>query len=291
MLKFLVVGLFQGATYGLLAVGLVLVYRGTKAFNFAQGEFGSVAAFIAFALFENAHLPYGIAVIVALVCAVALGLIVERVIVRPLRNAPRITLLVATAGVALFLIFATFLVAQARPRLLHPAAPGSPLYFLGTGITPQRFLVLGALGALAVGLAVLFRTTLGLAVLATSQDELGARVVGISTTQVSRLIWALAALLGGLAGILQAPVEGVFAPGFMTVGTLIPAFTAAVVGGMDSLPGAFIGGELVGVAQSLGTYYLEQRLQVPGAPELTVFALLLVVLLTRPRGLLGQEAA
>jgi branched-chain amino acid transport system permease protein len=106
---------------------------------------------------------------------------------------------------------------------------------------------------------------------------------------MSRFIWGFAALLGGIAGVLQAPVTGVFAPGFMTVGALIPAFTAAVLGGMTSLPGAFVGGVIVGVAQSLGIYFL-QKGNVPGAADLTVFALLLIVLLVRPQGLLGKEA-
>src|SRR5205085_12441826 len=99
MLSSLVSGIFQGAVYGLLAVGLVLVYKGTRVFNFAQGEFGTVAAFITYILFQNLHVNYGLAVIVALVCAVLLGLIVERIVIRPLLDAPRITILVATVGV------------------------------------------------------------------------------------------------------------------------------------------------------------------------------------------------
>jgi branched-chain amino acid transport system permease protein len=289
MLKFTVVGLFQGATYGLLAVGLVLVYKGTRTFNFAQGEFGTVAAYVTFALFANAGLPYGVAVLIGLGCAVLLGLIVERTVVRPLLNAPRLTLLVATVGVALFIIAATILVARIQPRVLAPALTGDPFYLFDAGILPQQVLLLGVLATLAGLLAMFFRTNRGLAVLATSQDALATRTVGISVTGMSRFIWGFAALLGGIAGILQAPVSGVFAPGFMTVGALIPAFTGAVLGGMTSLPGAFLGGVIIGVAQNLGIHFL-QRANVPGAADLTVFALLLLILLTRPQGLLGKEA-
>jgi branched-chain amino acid transport system permease protein len=289
MLKFTVLGVFQGATYGLLAVGLVLVYKGTRTFNFAQGEFGTVAAYVTYALFANAGLPYGLAALIALACAVVLGLIVERVVVRPLLNAPRLTLLVATVGVALFIIAATIIVAEIFPRVLAPALPGEPVYILGAGIRPQQLLVLGVLMALAGLLALFFRTTRGLALLATSQDVLATRTVGISVKGMSRFIWGFAALLGGIAGILQAPVAGVFQPGFMTTGALIPAFTAAVLGGMTSLPGAFLGGELIGVTQALGTYGL-QRAGVPGAADLAVFSLLLLILLARPQGLLGTEA-
>lgn len=288
-LTFLVIGIFQGAVYGLLAVGLVLVYKGARVFNFAQGEFGTVAAFVTFALFKQAELPYGIAVIGGLAAAVLLGLVVERLVIRPLFDAPRITVLVATVGVALLIVAVTVLVAKPEPRVLAPAVSGDPVTLFGVAITPQQFVILAVLAALAVALGVFFsRTNLGLAILATSQDPLATRIVGISVTRISRFIWALAALLGGLAGILQAPLN-IFTPGFMTTTTLVPAFTAAVLGGMTSLPGAFLGGLLVGAAQNVGIFYL-QRAQVPGASELTVFAMLLVVLLVRPQGLLGKEA-
>ncbi|MGH3727959.1 MAG: branched-chain amino acid ABC transporter permease [Micromonosporaceae bacterium] len=284
------VGLFQGTVYGLLAVGLVLVYKGTRVFNFAQGEFGTVAAFVAWALLSYAGMPYWAAFGVALIAAVALGLLVEQTVVRPLFDASRITLLVATVGVALLLIGLTVLIAQPEPRVMEPAIAGSGVTVFGAGIGPQQFLVVGVLIAVAVGLAWFFsRTDLGLAVLATSQDSFASRAVGISTPMVSRLIWGLAALLGGLAGLLQAPI-GVFTPGFMTATTLVPAFTAAVLGGMTSLPGAFVGGVLIGLARGIGDHLLGVELGVPGSSELTVFLLLMLVLLIRPQGLLGKEA-
>jgi branched-chain amino acid transport system permease protein len=145
-----------------------------------------------------------------------------------------------------------------------------------------------------VALAYFFnRTNRGLAILATSEDSMATQVVGISIPGMSRFIWGFAALLGGIAGILQAPIAGFFAPAFMTAGagsTLIPAFTGAVLGGMTSLPGAFVGGLAVGIAQNLGIYYIGLKGGVSGAPELTVFGLLLLVLLIRPAGLLGKEA-
>jgi branched-chain amino acid transport system permease protein len=289
VLTFLVIGLFQGAVYGLLAVGLVLVYKGARVFNFAQGEFGTVAAFITFVLFSQIGLPYGVAVLGGLAAAVLLGVLVERLIVRPLFNAPRVTVLVATVGVALFIIAVTVVVGKPEARVLAPAVVGDPITFLGVAIIPQQLLIVGVLGALAVALAFFFsRTNLGLAVLATSQDPLATRIVGISVPGISRFIWGFAALLGGIAGILQAPLT-IFTPGFMTATTLVPAFTGAVLGGMTSLPGAFVGGLLVGAAQNVGIFYLQDA-GIPGASELTVFSLLLLVLLVRPQGLLGTEA-
>jgi branched-chain amino acid transport system permease protein len=288
--RFLVVGVFQGAVYGLVAVGLVLVYKGTRVFNFAQGEFGTVAAFVLYALNVNAHLPYGLALFIALVCAVLLGLIVERVVVRPLLNAPRLTLLVATIGDALFIIALTAIVAGQSPRSIGSAVPGGAVNILGAAIKPQQILVVFVLAGLALALAYFFsRTNLGLAVLATSQDEFATRVVGISTRTMSRFIWGFAALLGGIAGVMQAPID-FFHFGFMTVTSLIPAFAGAVLGGMTSLPGAFLGGELIGIVQNLGIWGLGQKLDVPGASELSVFVILLLVLMIRPQGLLGREA-
>lgn len=290
MVKFLVIGVFQGAVYGLVAVGLVLVYKGTRVFNFAQGEFGTVAAFVLYALHVNAGLPYLAAMLLALVCAVLLGLIVERLVVRPLLTAPRLTVLVATIGVALFIIALTGIVAGQGPRSITSAVPGDPVNILGAAIKPQQILAVVVLGGLAAALGYFFsKTNLGLAVLATSQDEFATRVVGISVKTMSRFIWGFAALLGGIAGIIQAPI-GFFHFGFMTVTSLIPAFAGAVLGGMTSLPGAFIGGVLVGVTQNLGIWGLGQQLKIPGSSDLSVFALLLLVLLIRPQGLLGKEA-
>lgn len=291
MKTFLVLGLFQGALYGLLAVGLVIVYKGTRVFNFAQGEFGTVAAYIAFALFHNAGLPYLIAVFIALVCTVLLGLILERTIIRKLLNAPRLTVLVASIGIALFLIAFISILAGEGPRDFDPAIAGNPVDVLGANIKLQEFLIVAILGIVAAGLAYFFsRTDRGLAILATSQDEFATRVVGISVPAMSRLIWGMAALLGGIVGILAAGKDGFFHAGFMTLLYLIPAFTAAVLGGMTSLPGAFLGGVLVGVMQNLGIYYLGQKLKVPGASEVAVFAMLLLVLMVRPQGILGKEA-
>jgi branched-chain amino acid transport system permease protein len=287
----LTIGLFQGAAYGLLAVGLVLVYKGVRVFNFAQGEFGTVAAFVAFALFEGVGLPYGVAFLGGLVAAVVLGLLMERLVIRPLFSAPRITMLVATVGFALFVIAVTVIIGKPETRALAPLVEGDLVVILGAALEPQQFLLVGVLGVLAIVLALFFRTNLGLAMLALSQDPLATRIMGISVVNISRLIWAIAALLGGIAGLLLAGIPGrQFAPGFMTATAIVPAFTGAVLGGMTSLPGAFIGGILVGVGQAVGGFYLGDQMGVPGAPDLTVFAMLLLVLLIRPQGLLGKEA-
>jgi branched-chain amino acid transport system permease protein len=246
---------------------------------------------MAFWAITSLGLPYFAALGIGLASALLMGLVVERLVIRPLFASSRVTVLVATVGVALLAIQLELMFGKPEGRVLPPVVPGDFNIFDVT-VTWQGLLILGVLAALAVGLAVFFRTDRGLSILATSQDPLASRIVGISVTGTSRLIWALAAVLGGVAGLLQAGIPGqFFAPGFMTSSSLLPAFTGAVLGGMTSLPGAFVGGLLVGVAQNVGIFYLgDTGLNLSGPSEITLFGLLLLVLLVRPQGILGTEA-
>jgi branched-chain amino acid transport system permease protein len=304
---FVMIGLVNGAVYGLVGIGLVLVYKGTRVFNFAQGEFGSLAAYFVYLLFERNNMPYGVAVLLALVGALLVGLTMERVIVRPLLSAPRVSLLVATIATALLFIGIEILIFRIEPLSLSPLIPLTDAAGEARGITlfdftidPMRMLIVGTLLGLGVLLAWFFsKTDLGLAVLATSQDAFATRVVGIGVERMSRFIWGSAALLGGVAGILYVPpIAGALVPAVMTTNVLIPAFTGAVIGGMTSLPGAFLGGTVVGLVQALslwaaGHYYFGttpiQQL-VPGAEQISILMALLIILLARPQGLLGKEA-
>jgi branched-chain amino acid transport system permease protein len=285
----LVIGVIAGAAYGLLALGLVLIYKSSGVFNFAQGEFGTVAVYALYLL--HFEVPYGVAMLGALVVAVALGVLVERIVVRPLFTAPRVTLLVATAGVALLATAVEIWFGEATPRPLDRALPTlNRVSVLGVQVSDQRLLLLGVLVVLAALLALFFRkTNLGLAILGASQEPTATELMGISVRRLSTLVWALAALLGGLAGVLATPEGGGFYPGVLTIAFLIPAFTAAVLGGMTSLPGAFLGGIIVGVVEAVGTSAAIFD-DIPGSPgTLLVFVVLIVVLAVRPQGLLGQE--
>ena len=304
---FVVDGVINGAVYGLVAIGLVLVYKGARVFNFAQGEFGTIAAYVAYVAINNFDQSYLVALPAALLVVLALGLVMERVIVRPLMNQPRVTLLVATIAVTLLLIGLEILIFRIEPLFLEPIVSltgegggGSGIKLFDFIVDPMRIAMMGVLAVLAGALAYFFsRTDLGLAVLATSQDSFATRVVGIPVQRVSRFIWGAAAMLGAIAGILYVPpIAGQLVPAVMTSNVLIPAFTAAVIGGMTSLPGAFLGGVVVGLIQKLSswaatTYYLGEvpiQQTVPGAEQVAVFAALLLILLIRPQGLLGKEA-
>jgi len=286
----LILGIITGASYGFLALGLVLIYKSSGVFNFAQGEFGTVAVYVLYLL--HFEMPYGFALLGAIVSAVLLGILVERLVVRPLFHAPRVILLVATAGVALLCTGVELWWGEATGRPIDRALPTlDRVSILGVQVSDQRLLLIATLAVLALLLAWFFnRTNLGLAILGASQEPTATELMGISVRRLSTITWGLAALLGGLAGVLAIPEGGAFTPGILTARFLIPAFTAAVLGGMTSLPGAFLGGIIVGVVQSVATS-ADVFDDIPGTPgTLMVFIVLLVVLVIRPQGLLGKAA-
>jgi branched-chain amino acid transport system permease protein len=289
----LVIGLITGAGYGLVALGLVLIYKSSGVFNFAQGEFGTVAVYALWAA-HTSGIPYVPAIVLALLAALLMGLVTERVIIRRLFDAPRVTLLVATAGVSLLAIGVEIWLGEARLRFIHPALGRfDRLSVLGIKVSDQRMLILATLIILAVLLALFFsRTNLGLAILAVSQEPVATELMGISVRRLSSFVWGLAAVLGGLGGVLTAGVVQNFGPSFITTSTLIPAFTAAVLGGMTSLPGAFVGGVVVGVVQAFAIDLGGKSAfsGIPGPGTLAVFLLLIGVLAIRPQGLLGKAA-
>ena len=288
----LVIGVITGAGYGLVALGLVLIYKSSGVFNFAQGEFGTVAVFALFAIHDQVGIPLVPAMILGLVASAVMALATERLIIRPLFNAPRVTLLVATAGVALLAISLELWLGEARARYLQPALGRlDRVSIFDVQVSDQRLLVLAALLLLAVLLALFFsRTMLGLAILGVSQEPVATELMGISVKRLSSFIWALTGILAGIAGMLTAPLSGGFTPGFLTTTSLIPAFAAAVLGGMTSLPGAFVGGIVVGVVQSLAVSAPIFYEHIPGPGAVMVFVLLLVVLALRPQGLLGKAS-
>ena len=288
----LVIGVITGAGYGLVALGLVLIYKSSGVFNFAQGEFGTVAVYTLYGVHDLAGVPLLPAMAVGLAAGAVMALATERLVIRPLFDSPRVTLLVATAGVSLLAIALELWLGEARLRFIQPALGRlDRVSVFGVQVSDQRLLVLAALLMLAVLLALFFsRTNLGLAILGVSQEPVATELMGISVRRLSSFTWALTGLLAAIAGMLTAPVVGSFGPGFLTTTSLIPAFTAAVLGGMSSLPGAFVGGVVVGVAQSLAVSAPVFYENIPGPGSVMVFVMLVVVLALRPQGLLGKAS-
>jgi branched-chain amino acid transport system permease protein len=287
----LVIGTITGSAYGLVALGLVLIYKSSGVFNFAQGEFGTVAVCALYLLHSN-DVPYGLAVLGALLAGMLFGFLTERIVIRPLFEAPRVTLLVATAGVALLAIAIQQWLFDNQGRPIARAFPRTDrISVFGVDISDQKLWLIATLAVLAVFLGLFFtRTNLGLAIIGASQEPTATELVGISVRRLSTFTWVLAALLGALAAVIAVPDTGQFTPGIMTSAYLIPAFTAAVLGGMTSLPGAFVGGVLVGIIQSVAST-AEIFQDIPGTPStLIVFLVLLGVLIIRPQGLMGKTS-
>jgi branched-chain amino acid transport system permease protein len=290
----LVTGILQGSVYALVALGIVLVHRASGVFNFAQAEFGTTGLFAAYAALTLWEWSYPVALVFGLAVAVAMGLLTERLVIHPLRNASRVTLLVGTAGVALAAVGFQFW--QFNDTLIMTMPKINDAFFLvppfGAPVTVQQLITFGVLVVASIGLALYFRSPSGLAIQAAQQEPTAAELVGISVRRVSMLTWGIAALLGGLAGILSGP-NTTFTAGFLSFGAgraLLPGFMAAVLAGMRSMPGAVAGGLAVGVVEQLGSLTIVSQ-HVPGPREAVLFVFLLAVLLVAPKGIFVRKAA
>lgn len=285
MAAVIVSGIAAGAVYGLFALGLVLVYKTTRVLNFAQAEIGTFATFLAYSLIVSAGLPWGLGAVLALLGAAAAGVGFERLVVRPLLGAHRLTLVVATIALGLFLGGLELKLWGVDPKILPSPFHGSGLLVASVYLPPPRLLALGlTAGAGAVSAWFFRRTTFGLALLAAAHDVVGVRLTGIRLRHLSAFTWAVSSVVGGAAGIVIALSLGAFAPFFLNRIMLL-GFAAAVVGGMTSLPGALVGGIAIGVTEALVSHFW---ISVPGLVETVVFGTIVVVLLVRPSGVLGR---
>ena len=279
-------GVLRGSVYALVALGIVLVYRASGVFNFAQAEFGTTGLFGAYAALTLWGWGYWQALAFGMGVAVAMGLLTERLVVHPLRNASRVTLLVGTAGVALAAIGMQFWLFNETLIMTMPKI--SERFFVtpwGAPVTMQALIAAGVLAVVAVLLALFFRSPSGLAIQAAEQEPVAAELIGVSVRRVSMLTWGIAAALGGLAGILTGPIL-TFTAGFLSFGAfaaLLPGFMAAVLAGMRSMPGAVAGGLLVGCVEQLGSLSVMSE-RIPGTGAAVLFVFLLVVLLVKPTG-------
>jgi branched-chain amino acid transport system permease protein len=287
LLNAVLVGIAEGATYGLIALGIVLVYKATRVLNFAQAEIGTLSLYVAWLLTSN-HVPVLAAAAVAIIVAAALGAATERVL-RPLAGAPRLTVTVATLGIGTLLGFTQIFWFGPDPHNLPDLRAGRAFSIGVTEFVWGRVLAMMITIGLGMALYYFFKRTLfGLGVLAAAQDQSALKLQGLPFNRVSAFTWASGAVLSAIAGLVLAPTIGAFTPFFLTTTLLIPGLTAALVGGLTSLPGAFIGGVIVGVIQNLAKATLGDVL--PGPEFVAVFAAMVLVLLFKPNGLMGSEA-
>ena len=282
----LVLGLIAGGIYGLFAVGVVLVYRGSGSLNFAQGEIGTFSLYIAWWLVTARGLPWIVGAAGALAVAAALGAGFEMLIVRPMVDANRLSIAVATIGLFSFLLAGELRVYSASPRIVRAPIKGIGPEVFGVHVSPTQLLALLATIAVGVGLAVVLKKTdFGLGVLAAAQDPTATRLVGVPLSKVSAFVWGVGAAVSALGALLIEPTLGVFAPGFASL-LFLKGLAAAVIGGLTSLPGAFVGGLTVGVLEAAAVRWIRPE-GLPGIADLTIFVIVLGVLLVRPNGLLS----
>jgi len=289
VLQNIVLGLVYGGIYGLFAVGIVLVYRGSRVLNFAQGEIGTFGLYAAWWLSTERGLPWFVGAAGAIATALAIGLLFERFIVRPMGDQSRLSVAVATVGLLLFLLALGFRAFGESPRSVTSPLSGG-VDIAGVVVSATQMLSLAVTAAIGVVLAVLLRRTdFGLAVLAAADDPTAVRLVGVPLRRVSAFTWGVGAAISALAALLIAPTIGVFTPGFASE-LFVMGLAAALVGGLTSLPGAFVGGIVVGLVD---VFVRDATLtsSLPGIPTLSVFALILIVLLARPQGIFGTAAA
>ena len=286
LLQQIVSGLASGGIYASLALALVLIYRATGVVNFAQGEMAMFTTFVAWSLMN--HLPYWPAFALTLALAFVGGAAVELTVIRPLQDAPVLTIVIVTIGLLVGLNGLARRIWGNEPRTLESPFSTDPLRVGGVAFSAQDIGIIVVSLAIVALLTLFFRyTKLGLGLTAAALNPAASRLVGIRVSWMLALGWGLAAVLGAVAGMLAAPPLGSFDQNLMQP-ILLYAFAAAVLGGIDSPLGAVVGGLALGVAVNLvGTYveFVGAALRLPVA-----LLIILVVLLARPSGLFGREA-
>lgn len=277
-------GLTQGAIYAAMALALVMIWRATKVINFAQGAMAMFTTYLALFAIEHGA-PYWVGFIVALVSGLLIGAFAERVIVRPVESAPPLNVVILTLGLLLFLEALAPMAFGGQIKSFPPAFSIVGLRFGASQIafSPFDLFTLGSILAVMILLLVLFqKTNLGLRMRASAFNPEVSRLLGVRVGRMLTLGWALASLVGALAGVLIAPSLLLY-PTFMD-DVLVFGFTAAVLGGLDSAVGAVIGGLVMGFALSYVGGYFGSDLDTVGA-----LVILIAVLMVRPRGIFALQ--
>ncbi len=285
-------GLSMGSVYAIVALAIVLIFRSTGVVNFAQGEMAMFGTFIAWSVmlaFDGWSLPldmnYWLPFLIAVVIAGLIGAAVERLVLRPVEEAPVLNSVIVTLG--LFTMFNAVAIWRyggiAKPFPSPSVFQGAPLS-AGPVVISRLNIGVFSMSLLIMLLLYVFlnHTKLGLAMRAAAQNRAACRMVGIPAGRMLTLGWALAAAVGAVAGMLVAPI--IFLSPNMMFATLIFAFAAAVLGGLESLPGAIVGGLLLGVIQNSAGTYVGSEIDTTAA-----FFVIVLVLLVRPTGLLGRR--
>lgn len=281
-LQFLFSGVTVGATYALAALGFTLVYNASHVINFAQGEFIMLGGMLT-VFFLASGLPMPLAVALAILIPAAVGVLLERFAIEPAKNADVVALIIITIGASLVIRGVVQIWLGKGTHTLPPFSGDTPIDLFGATLRPQMLWVLGVTAAVVASLWYFFsRTLAGKSILATSYNPLAARLVGIDTSWVLFVSYALAGALGAIGGILITPITLTSYDAGIMIG--LKGFVAAVVGGLGSGLGAVVGGLFVGIVEAMAAGYLSSAYK-----DAVPFVLILLILFFRPRGLFGGK--
>jgi len=284
LLQLLISGAAQGCIYGLIALGFVLIYKATETVSFAQGDLMMVGAFGGLLTMTLLGFPFWLSVVAAVVGMGLFGIVLERLVIRPILGQPAFSIVMLTIGVGYLLRgLITMIPNIGTETHTLPVPYAGQVLKLGTlVISAEQIVVIGATAVLCALLFAMFRySKLGVAMQASSQNQLAAYYMGIPVKRLNGLVWGLAAGVAAIAGLLLAPITFVHANmGFIG----LKAFPAAVVGGFGSLPGAIVGGLIIGIVEAIAGFYLPE-----GFKDIAPYLVVLIMLVLKPNGLFGEK--
>jgi branched-chain amino acid transport system permease protein len=285
ILQVIISGLATGGVYGIIALGYVLIYKATSILNLATGQFMTLGAFVCLTVMGDSWAPFYLALPVTLVFAAVLGVVIERIILRPLIGEPIIAVIMVTIGLASILNGLTHLIWSPQYRSFPQIFPPQPLE-LGFAIVPSGLLwgFLFAVVCTIIFTCVFRYTRTGLAMRATATNQQAALSMGISVKRVFALSWSFAAITAAIGGIIIGNISGVS----IHLGHIgLKVLAVIILGGLDSIIGAIVGGFIIGILENLAGVYLD-AIVGGGIKEVVPFAVLVIILMIRPYGIFGK---
>lgn len=276
-----VTGLANGAILALAALGFVLIYKATGVINFAQGQFLVIGAYVVYAAIATFGLHWSLGIAAGVLVAIALGVAVERLVLRPLVGESVVSVIMVTIGLSSLLQAVVQIIFGVQPRRMPPFIPAGRTTLAGVVVPVNRLWAIGAAAVVLVGFTVFFqRSRHGIAMRAVADDQQAALAMGISVKRIFALAWALAAVSAVIGGLLLANLAGV--SGELAAFGLI-VFPVVVLGGLDSIPGTIVGGAIIGLLISYTAGYVGGGLQ-----QVIPYVVLVAILMVKPYGLFGQ---
>ncbi|MBI9110679.1 branched-chain amino acid ABC transporter permease [Maridesulfovibrio ferrireducens] len=280
-------GLVVGSIYSLVALGFVIIYKATKVVNFAQGEMVMAGAYICFALTVQYQIPFALAFLMTLAFSVILGLVIERMILRPLIGEPIISVVMVTIGLSSILKSLVQVFWGTQIRVFPPILPQEPFILIGLPIAPVYVAAFVLCLLLFAVFSLFFKySSIGIAMRATAFDQQAAQSMGIGIKNIFALSWCIAAVVSSIGGIILGNINGINSQ----LGHLgLKVFPAVILGGLDSLLGAALGGLIIGVLENVCEGVARELLNLGGFKEVASFVVLVIILMVKPYGLFGTK--